>query len=99
MQAYAKGKRVGHGTYGTVYRATHIETGTVVAIKKIRNANGVLSANHTFPPPPPRSRATARARQRHGRRTRTLHARRGVCGHSTRPGSMAKSVVRLPHYA
>ena len=62
MQAYAKGKRVGHGTYGTVYRATHIETGTVVAIKKIRNANGVLSAEPYLSPPSPSSLPSHRTR-------------------------------------
>ena len=98
MQAYAKGKRVGHGTYGTVYRATHIETGTVVAIKKIRNANGVLSAEPSplplLAPEPPHA---------HDNDMADAHARcmpAAACVDTAHaPVAWPKSVVRLPHYA
>ncbi|GBF95530.1 cyclin-dependent kinase-like [Raphidocelis subcapitata] len=36
MQDYAKGPIIGEGTYGSVIRATHKETGRAVAIKKVR---------------------------------------------------------------
>ncbi|GBF90178.1 cyclin-dependent kinase [Raphidocelis subcapitata] len=38
MDKYEKGVVLGHGTFGSVYKATHKETGQVVAIKKI---NGI----------------------------------------------------------
>eukprot|EP01118_Nematostelium_gracile_P003575 TRINITY_DN1413_c0_g1_i2.p1 TRINITY_DN1413_c0_g1~~TRINITY_DN1413_c0_g1_i2.p1 ORF type:complete len:371 (+),score=81.68 TRINITY_DN1413_c0_g1_i2:3-1115(+) len=39
MEKYEKGKEVGAGTYGVVYRATSKETKKVVAMKKIRMGN------------------------------------------------------------
>ncbi|KIY92718.1 cyclin-dependent kinase 7 [Monoraphidium neglectum] len=35
MDKYEKGVVLGHGTFGSVYKAVHKETGQVVAIKKI----------------------------------------------------------------
>ncbi|KAK9814600.1 hypothetical protein WJX72_008473 [[Myrmecia] bisecta] len=39
MDKYIKGEVLGEGTFGVVFKATHKETGQVVAIKKIRLGN------------------------------------------------------------
>lgn len=39
MEKYEKGPVLGEGTFGSVFKATHKETGQVVAIKKIRIAS------------------------------------------------------------
>jgi len=48
MQQYAKGPIIGEGTYGSVIKATHKETGRAVAIKKVRlrslNRRGCVAA-------------------------------------------------------
>jgi serine/threonine protein kinase len=36
-QEYKMIEKVGRGTYGTVYKAKHLRTGELVAIKKIEN--------------------------------------------------------------
>lgn len=36
LEKYKKAEKLGEGTYGVVYKAVNIETGEVVAIKKIR---------------------------------------------------------------
>ena len=36
LSNYDKRDKIGEGTYGVVYRARHIPTGTQVALKKIR---------------------------------------------------------------
>jgi len=36
MENYTKIEKIGEGTYGVVYKARHIQTGDVVALKKIR---------------------------------------------------------------
>lgn len=36
-QEYKIVEKVGRGTYGTVYKARHVKTGQLVAIKKIEN--------------------------------------------------------------
>ena len=36
LSKYRKEKKVGEGTYGVVYKAVHLETGQIVALKKIR---------------------------------------------------------------
>lgn len=36
IRQYKKIDKVGEGTYGVVYKAQHLETGRIVALKKIR---------------------------------------------------------------
>eukprot|EP01045_Picozoa_sp_COSAG04_P009165 COSAG04_NODE_524_length_13127_cov_18.191511_21_plen_66_part_00 len=36
MEAYQKLEKIGEGTYGVVYKAKHRDTGTIIALKKIR---------------------------------------------------------------
>ena len=36
LEKYQKKEKLGEGTYGVVYRAVNLETGEIVAIKKIR---------------------------------------------------------------
>ena len=36
LDKYQKKEKLGEGTYGVVYRAINIETGEIVAIKRIR---------------------------------------------------------------
>lgn len=36
MEKYEKLERVGEGTYGVVYKARHVATGEIYALKKIR---------------------------------------------------------------
>jgi serine/threonine protein kinase len=36
MENFQKLEKIGEGTYGVVYKAKHVETGRVVALKKIR---------------------------------------------------------------
>jgi serine/threonine protein kinase len=42
MQDYVKGPIIGEGTYGSVIRATHKQTGRAVAIKKVSQPPGAL---------------------------------------------------------
>jgi len=36
MENFKKLEKIGEGTYGVVYKAKNIETGVIVALKKIR---------------------------------------------------------------
>jgi serine/threonine protein kinase len=36
MENFQKLEKIGEGTYGVVYKAKHVDTGRVVALKKIR---------------------------------------------------------------
>ncbi|KAJ1501257.1 cyclin-dependent serine/threonine protein kinase [Coelomomyces lativittatus] len=40
MEKYQKIEKLGEGTYGIVYKAQHRETGSIVALKRIRLDNG-----------------------------------------------------------
>ena len=39
LRNYRKLEKVGEGTYGVVYKAKHLDTGRIVALKKIRLEN------------------------------------------------------------
>jgi hypothetical protein len=48
MEAYQKGAKIGEGTYGSVYRATHVPSGRTVAMKKV-GPRAVLNCSHALP--------------------------------------------------
>jgi hypothetical protein len=75
MQDYSKGPVIGEGTYGSVIRATHKQTGREVAIKKVRLQPAASAQADAAARPPPSSRPP-----RSG--YRTLAAARGTRGHA-----------------